>query len=111
MKTLTIPQKKMEILKHRRWTGMSIDDIGHFDKTVEGHHYSLVTRHTLYRGGVITSQWPGMSHTQDENDEGETTNCSNLLIIIGMTTKDEEPNTVLTLINLVGTPKHIHSDK
>ena len=37
MKTPTIPQKKMETLKHRRWTGMSIDTIdtiGPFDKSV-----------------------------------------------------------------------------
>ena len=93
MKTPTIPQKKMETLKHRRWTGMSIDTIGPFDKSVEGHHYGLVAR-----------------HTQDENEEGEATNGSNFLIILGMTTKAEAPNAVLTLINLVGAPKRIHSD-
>ena len=38
MKSPTIPQKKMETLKHRRWTGMSIDPIGPFDKSVEGNH-------------------------------------------------------------------------
>jgi len=93
MKTPTIPQKKMETLKHRRWTGMSIDTIGPFDKSVEGHHYGLVAR-----------------HTQDENEEGEATNGSNFLIILGMTTKAEAPNAILTLINLVGAPKRIHSD-
>ena len=93
MKTPTIPQKKMETLKHRRWTGMSIDTIGPFDKSVEGHHYGLVAR-----------------HTQDENEEEEATNGSNFLIILGMTTKAEAPNAVLTLINLVGAPKRIHSD-
>jgi len=93
MKTPTIPQKKMETLRHRRWTGMSIDTIGPFDKSVEGHHYGLVAR-----------------HTQDENEEGEATNGSNFLIILGMTTKAEAPNAVLTLINLVGAPKRIHSD-
>ena len=51
----SIPMSKMETLKHRRWTGMSIDTIGTFDKSVEGHHYGLVAR-----------------HTQDLNDEGET---------------------------------------
>jgi hypothetical protein len=34
MKTPTIPQKKMETLKHRTWIGMSIDTIGPFDKSV-----------------------------------------------------------------------------
>ena len=72
---------------------MSIDTIGPFDKSVEGHHYGLVAR-----------------HTQDENEEGEATNGSNFLIILGMTTKAEAPNAVLTLINLVGAPKRIHSD-
>jgi transposase InsO family protein len=42
----TIPKKKMETLKHRTWIGMSIDTIGPFDKSVEGHHYGLVVRHT-----------------------------------------------------------------
>ena len=93
MKTPTIPQKKMEALKHRTWTGMSIDTIGPFDKSVEGHHYGFVAR-----------------HTQDINDEGVTTNGSNFLIILGMTTKAEAPNAVLTLINLLGAPKRIHSD-
>jgi len=93
MKTPTIPQKKMEALKHRTWTGMSIDTIGPFDKSVEGHHYGFVAR-----------------HTQDINDEGDTTNGSNFLIILGMTTKAEAPNAVLTLINLLGAPKRIHSD-
>ena len=93
MKTPTIPQKKMETLKHRTWTGMSIDTIGPFDKSVEGHHYGLVAR-----------------HTQDLDDEGETTNGSNFLIILGMTTKAEAPNAVLTLINLLGAPRRIHSD-
>ena len=46
MKTPTIPQRKMEVLKHRMWIGMSIDTIGPFDKSVEGHHYGLVARHT-----------------------------------------------------------------
>ena len=72
---------------------MSIDTIGPFDKSVEGHHYGLVAR-----------------HTQDENEEGEATNGSNFLIILGMTTKAEAPNAILTLINLVGAPKRIHSD-
>ena len=93
MKTPNIPQKKMETLKHRTWIGMSIDTIGPFDKSVEGHHYGLVAR-----------------HTQDLNDEGDTTNGSNFLIILGMTTKAEAPNAVLTLINLLGAPKRIHSD-
>ena len=53
MNTPNIPQKKMETLKHRTWIGMSIDTIGPFDKSVEGHHYGLVAR-----------------HTQDINDEG-----------------------------------------
>ena len=35
---------------------------------------------------------------------------SNFLIILGMTTKAEDPNAVLTLINLLGAPKRIHSD-
>ncbi len=77
MKSPTIPQKKMETLKHRRWTGMSIDPIGPFDKSVEGNHQGLVAR-----------------HTQDVNDAGETTNGSNFLIILGMTTKAEAPNAV-----------------
>ena len=83
----------METLKHRTWTGMSIDTIGPFDKSVEEHHYGLVAR-----------------HTQDINDEGDTTNGSNFLIILDMTTKAEAPNAVLTLINLLGAPKRIHSD-
>jgi hypothetical protein len=91
MKTPNIPQKKMETLKYRRWTGMSIDTIGPFDKSVEGHHYGLTAR-----------------HTQDENEEGEATNGSNFLIILGMTTKAGAPNAVLILI--VGAPKRIHSD-
>ena len=78
-------------VKLRTWIGMTIDDIGPFDKSVEGHHYGLVTR-----------------HTQDLNDEGDTTNGSN--IILGMTTKSETPDAVLTLINLRGTPKRIHND-
>jgi len=49
-------------------------------------------------------------HTQDINDEGDTTNGSNFLIILGMMTKAEAPNAVLTLINLLGAPKRIHSD-
>jgi hypothetical protein len=93
MKTPTIPQKKMETLKHRTLIEMSIDTIGPFDKSVEGHHYGLVAR-----------------HTQDLNDEEETVNGSNFLIILGMTTKAEAPNAVLTLINLLGAPKRIHSD-
>jgi hypothetical protein len=80
MKTPAIPQKKMETLKHRTWIGMSIDTIGPFDKSVEGHHYGLVAR-----------------HTQDVNDERDTTNGSNFLIILGMTTKAEAPNAVLTI--------------
>jgi hypothetical protein len=51
---------------------MSIDTIGPFDKSVEGYHHGLVVR-----------------HTQDENDEGETTKGSNFLIILVMTTKTE----------------------
>ena len=47
---------------------LSTDIIGPFDKSVEGHHYGLVAR-----------------HTQDLNDEGDTTNGSNFLIILGMT--------------------------
>jgi hypothetical protein len=47
-------------------------------------------------------------HTQGLNDEGETTNGSNFLIILGMTTKAEAPNAVLTLINLLGASKRIH---
>ena len=56
MKTPTIPQKKMETLKHRRWTGMSIDTIGPFDKSVEGHHYGLVT--------IMVSLWSRETYTR-----------------------------------------------
>ena len=38
MKTPTISQKKMETMQHRTWIEMSIDAIGPFDKSVEGHH-------------------------------------------------------------------------
>jgi hypothetical protein len=72
---------------------MSIDTVGPFYKSVEGHLYGLVPR-----------------QTQDENDEGETANDSNFLIILGMTTKTETPNAVLTLINFVGAPNRIYSD-
>lgn len=93
MKTPTIPQKKMETLKHRPWKGMSIDTIGPIDKSVEGHHYGFVAR-----------------HTQDIDDEGEITDGSNFLIILGMTTNAEAPNAIMTLINLLGPPKRIHKD-
>jgi hypothetical protein len=73
--------------------GMSIDTIGPFDKSVEGHHHCLVVR-----------------HTQDVNDEEETTNGPNFLIILGMTTKAEASNAALTLINLLGAPKRIRID-
>ncbi len=56
---------------------MCIDTIGPFVKSVEGHHYGLVAR-----------------HTQDETEGGETTNDSNFLIILGMTTKAEALNAV-----------------
>ena len=60
---------------------MSIDTIGPFDKTVEGHHYGLVcetyTRWKWWRGD---HEWLKLPH------------C-----ILGMTTKAEVPNAVLTL--------------
>ena len=58
---------------------MNIDTIGPFDKSVEEHHDGFVAR-----------------HTQDLNDEGDTTSGSNFLIILGMTTKAEAPNAALT---------------
>ena len=61
------------------------------NQSKDRHHYGLVAR-----------------HTQDLNDEGEATNGSNFLIILGMTTEAEAPNAVLTLINLLGAPKRIH---
>ena len=75
--------------------------------------YLSLTLMTKYKKSNINSQtivvsWWVTRHTQDLNDEGDTTNGSN--IILGMTTKSETPDAVLTLINLRGTPKRIHND-
>jgi hypothetical protein len=83
MKTPTKPQQKMETLKHSPWKGMSIDTIGPIDKSVEGHHYGFVSR-----------------HAPDIDDDGEITDGSNFLIILGMRT-----NAIMT--NLLGPPKRM----
>ncbi len=58
MKKPTIPQKKTELLKHRTWSGMSIDTIGPLTNQ--------------YRDTII-DLWQVI---QDLNNEGETTNDS-----------------------------------
>ena len=90
-------------LNHKQWYWTQMhSDIIRTIRTGECTFWQVIRRIPLWICGK--------TYTRSRNDNGETTDDSNFLIILDMSTKTEVPNEVLTLINLLGGPKRIHSD-